>query len=96
MCVILVSKEHLLKPFCIYSSTLRESSDGKSMVATFEMPPEVEKQDVHISFQRGRLVLAWVTVEMIEYEEEQGIVYRERFERSHHRTIPLPEGTKVC
>jgi len=42
------------------------------------------------------LVLAWVTVEMIEYEEEQGIVYRERFERSHHRTIPLPEGTKVC
>lgn len=75
-------------------STLRESSDGKSMVATFEMPTEIEKQDVHISFQRGRLVVTWVTVEVIEYEEDEGTVYRERFERSHHRTIPLPEGTK--
>lgn len=65
------------------------------MVATFEMPTEIEKQDVHISFQRGRLVVTWVTVEVIEYEEDEGTVYRERFERSHHRTIPLPEGTKV-
>lgn len=59
------------------------------------MPPEVEKQDVHISFQRNRLVVTWVTVEMIEYEEEGGVVYRERYERSQHRTIPLPEGTRV-
>lgn len=59
------------------------------------MPLEVEKQDVHISFQRSRLVVTWLTVEMIEYEEEDGIVYRERYERSHHRTIPLPEGTRV-
>ncbi|KAF9445473.1 hypothetical protein P691DRAFT_675567 [Macrolepiota fuliginosa MF-IS2] len=75
-------------------STLRESGDGRSIVATYEMPQEVEKQDVHISFQRNRLVVTWVTVEMIECEEEDGVVYRERYERSHHRTIPLPEGTK--
>ncbi len=59
------------------------------------MPPEVEKQNVHISFQRNRLVVTWATVEMIEYEEEDGVVYRERYEQSHHRTIPLPEGTRV-
>jgi len=75
-------------------STFRESSDGRSIVAALEMPPEVEKQDVHISFQRNRLVVTWVTVEMIEYEEEDGVVYRERYERSQHRTIPLPEGTR--
>ncbi|KAF5359089.1 hypothetical protein D9756_003439 [Leucocoprinus leucothites] len=75
-------------------STLRESSDGKSLVATYELPQEIEKQNVHISFQRNRLVVTWVTVEVIEYEEEDGVVYRERFENSHHRTIPLPEGTR--
>jgi hypothetical protein len=77
------------------SSTFRESGDGKSIVATLEMPPEIEKQDVHISFQRGRLVVTWMMVEMVEYAEENGIIYRERCERSHHRTIPLPEGTRV-
>ncbi|KXN84726.1 hypothetical protein AN958_12153 [Leucoagaricus sp. SymC.cos] len=75
-------------------STFRESSDGRSIVATFEMPSDIEKQDVHISFQRNRLVVTWVMVEVIEHEEEEGVIYRERFERSHHRTIPLPEGTR--
>ena len=78
-----------------FSSTLRESSDGKSLVATFELPPEVEKQNVHISFQRNRLIVSWVTSEVTEYEEEDGVIYRERFENTCHRTIPLPEGTRV-
>lgn len=77
-------------------STLRESTDGKSLVTTFEMPPEVQREDIHVGYHRSRLTVTWSTVEMLEYNEEDGIIYRERYEHTHHRTIPLPDGTKVC
>lgn len=63
-------------------------------MATFELPPELEKQDVHISFQRNRLIVTWEIIEISEWEED-GCFNRERVERIFHRTLPLPEGTRV-
>lgn len=74
-------------------STFRESTDGRSIVATFDLP-DVAKQDIHVSFQRNRLVVTWATAEISEWEED-GIIMRERLERMFNRTLPLPEGTKV-
>ncbi|TFK40401.1 hypothetical protein BDQ12DRAFT_496417 [Crucibulum laeve] len=74
-------------------SNFRESTDGRSIVVTFDMPPQVAKQDVHLSFQRNRLIITWETQEVNEWEED-GIILRERVERSFHRTLPLPEGTR--
>ncbi|KAH6909100.1 hypothetical protein BKA70DRAFT_1277460 [Coprinopsis sp. MPI-PUGE-AT-0042] len=74
-------------------SNFRESQDGRSMVATFEMPPEVAKQDVHISFQRNRVVITWSYAEIIEWKEN-GVFNKERIEKYYNRTLPLPEGTR--
>ncbi|KAF5382209.1 hypothetical protein D9615_004382 [Tricholomella constricta] len=74
-------------------SSFRESTDGRSIVATFDLH-DVAKQDVHVSFQRNRLVVTWATAELTEWEEEDGVLMRERLERMFHRTLPLPEGTK--
>lgn len=76
-----------------YRSDFRESTDGRAIVATFELP-EVAKEDIHVSFQRNRLVLAWETRELYEWEED-GVVLRELIRTVHHRTLPLPEGTRV-
>lgn len=74
-------------------SNFRESTDGRSLVVNFELP-DVDKQDIHISFQRNKLVLTWETAEMTEWEEEDGIVLREQVRRMYHRTLPLPDGTR--
>ena len=80
--------------FLIYSSNFRESTDGRSLVVNFELP-DVDKQDIHISFQRNKLVLTWETAEFTEWEEEDGIILREQVRRMYHRTLPLPDGTRV-
>ena len=80
--------------FIIYSSNIRESTDGRSLVVNFELP-DVDKQDIHISFQRNKLVLTWETAELTEWEEEDGIILREQVRRMYHRTLPLPDGTRV-
>jgi len=77
-----------------YRSNFRESTDGRAIVATFDLP-EVAKQDIHISFQRNKLVLTWETGEITEWEEEDGVVLREHVRKMYNRTIPLPEGTRV-
>jgi len=74
-------------------SNFRESTDGRSLVVNFELP-EVDKQDIHISFQRNKLVLTWETAEITEWEEEDGIILREQVRRMYHRTLPLPDGTR--
>jgi len=74
-------------------SNFRESTDGRAIVATFDLP-EVAKQDIHISFQRNRLVLTWETGEITEWEEEDGVVLREHVRKMYNRTLPLPEGTR--
>lgn len=72
--------------------SFRESSGGRSVMAFFNLPG-LTKQDVHVSYQRNRLVVSWTEVEAME-REEQGVVVRERRERQCNRTIALPEGTK--
>ncbi len=75
------------------SVSFRESSDSQSVMAFFNLPG-LTKQDVHVSFQRNRLVVSWMEVEVME-REEQGVIVQERRERKCNRTIALPEGTKV-
>lgn len=78
----------------LHSSDFRESTDGRAIVATFELP-DVAKEDIHLSFQRNKLVLTWEEGELHEWEAD-GIVFRELIRSVHHRTLPLPEGTRVC
>ncbi|KAJ3820349.1 hypothetical protein F5880DRAFT_975714 [Lentinula raphanica] len=73
-------------------TSFRESSDGRIIAAFIEMR-SVQKQDVHVSYSRNRLVISWKTVEISEYEEN-GRVIRERLERDFQRVHPLPEGTR--
>ena len=80
--------------FQLHSSNFRESTDGRSLVVNFELP-DVDKQDIHISFQRNKLVLTWETAEVTEWEEEDGIILRDQVRRMYHRTLPLPDGTRV-
>ncbi|KAF8735987.1 hypothetical protein AX14_001065 [Amanita brunnescens Koide BX004] len=75
--------------------SFRESRDGRSMNATIELPPEVKKQDVHISFNAKRLVVSWMVIDITEWEEDDGRIIRERVEQIFQRTLPLGEGTKV-
>ncbi|KAF9565261.1 hypothetical protein CPC08DRAFT_815556 [Agrocybe pediades] len=74
-------------------STFRESSDGRSIVATFEIA-DISKKDIHISFQRNKLILTWEVSEITEWEEEDGSITRECQRNMYHRTLPLPEGTR--
>jgi HSP20 family molecular chaperone IbpA len=78
---------------CLLRTSFRESSDGRTIIAFIDVLG-VGKQDVHVSFQRNRLVVSWEVMEMTEYEED-GQIVRERLERNFQRTFPLPEGTKV-
>jgi len=74
-------------------TSFRESSDGRTIIAFIDVQG-VGKQDVHVSFQRNRLVVSWEIVDFNEYEES-GQIVRERIEQNFQRTFPLPEGTKV-
>jgi len=74
--------------------SFRESKDGRSINATIELPPEVKKQDIHISFNAKRLVVSWMIIDITEWEEDDGRVVRERVEQIFQRTLPLGEGTK--
>jgi len=74
-------------------TSFRESTDGRSIVATFILPQGLSKQDAHVSFRRDRLIITWETAEMSEWSEE-GELVREKLIRTFHRTLPLPEGTK--
>jgi len=64
------------------------------MVASLDMR-DVPKENIHVSFQRHRLVVTWATLEISEYEEEDGYLVREKYEKNYQRTFPLPEGTRV-
>ena len=79
--------------FYSHRSDFRESTDGRAIVATFELL-DVAKEDIHVSFQRNKLVITWETAELNEWDED-GAVLREYIRNTHHRTLPLPEGTRV-
>ncbi|KAJ3512668.1 hypothetical protein NLJ89_g3393 [Agrocybe chaxingu] len=75
-------------------SNFRESTDGRAIVATFDIPNSVDKQNIHISFQRNKLVLTWHVKELVETEDEDGVPSREYLRTMYNRTLPLPEGTR--
>ncbi|KAI0784569.1 hypothetical protein C8Q75DRAFT_388170 [Abortiporus biennis] len=70
----------------------KESEDGKSITATFDMPG-VKKSDMHVSFRSRRLVVSWRKVKIVE-KQEGSVLVRERQEKQYSQVIPIPEGTK--
>ena len=84
---------HVLEINLLHRSDFRESTDGRAIVAKFELP-DVAKEDIHVSFQRNKLVITWETGEIHEWDED-GVILREYIRNTHHRTLPLPEGTRV-
>ncbi|KAK7050940.1 hypothetical protein VNI00_005052 [Paramarasmius palmivorus] len=73
-------------------TSFRESADGRTLV-TFVDVRGCEKHDVHVSYQRHRLVISWQNAEYSEWEED-GCIVRERLVNNFQRTFPLPEGTR--
>lgn len=55
----------------------------------------VPKSDIDASFKADRFTVSWHTVHETERVEGR-MVYRERAEKHHSRTIQVPEKTKVC
>lgn len=54
----------------------------------------VHRQDMHVSFRGGWVVVTWRRTKIAE-KMEDGILVRERKEKQYCQTIPLPEGTLV-
>ncbi|KAJ8072433.1 hypothetical protein PM082_015992 [Marasmius tenuissimus] len=73
-------------------TSFRESADGRELVAFIDVQG-CNKQDVHVSYQRHRLVVTWWWEDFEEWEED-GCVMRERIIHNFQRALPLPEGTK--
>jgi HSP20 family molecular chaperone IbpA len=75
------------------SATFVESSDGRMVTATFDLPG-IKKSQVHVSFRGQYLIVDWETVNVTEHEED-GKIVRDRKEVKCSRTLPMPEGTRV-
>jgi len=98
--IFLVRDPH--RPFLPLSVKYRESTDGLTVTAIFDLP-HVKKDDMHVSFQGNRLVVTWRVVRIIEREGPLNAgdlgsstrILREAEHKKYSRTIPLPEGTKV-
>jgi len=81
----------------------RKSADGLTVTAIFDLP-RVKKDDMHVSFQGNRFVVSWQTVRITEREEPLDAddlgsgtrILRELERKKYRRTIPLPDGTRVC
>jgi hypothetical protein len=70
------------------------------MTAVFDLP-RVKKDDMHVGFRGDRLVVSWRVVRVTEREEPTDAdgntrIVRELEHKKYSRTIPLPDGTKVC
>jgi hypothetical protein len=75
------------------SATFLESSDGRMVTATFDLPG-IKKSQVHVSFRGHYLIVDWETINITEHEED-GKIVRDRKEVKCSRTLPMPEGTRV-
>ncbi|KIY44058.1 hypothetical protein FISHEDRAFT_31442, partial [Fistulina hepatica ATCC 64428] len=81
-------------------SNFRESSDGKTIIASFDLRG-VPVEDVQLQLRpalcprsRSNIFLTWATAELAEWEED-GVMYRDRMEVICQRTVPLPEGATI-
>ena len=73
---------------------LHSSKDTNEMTATFELPG-LKKDDVNIEVHNNRLVVSGEST-LSEDAEKEGYAVRERRFGRFSRTLPLPDGTKVC
>ena len=64
------------------------------MTATFELPG-INKQDVSIDVQNGRLTVSGESRFENEDRKENGYVLRERRFGRFSRSLPVPQGIKV-
>nr|BAL02931.1 small heat shock protein [Pholiota nameko] len=71
---------------------LHEDKEKNLVTATFEFPG-VNKEDIHIDVNNGRLAVSSETKQSSEHEEG-GYAVRERRFGQFSRTLQLPEGTK--
>ncbi|KAL6298633.1 hypothetical protein BKA93DRAFT_743749 [Sparassis latifolia] len=77
---------------CSTSVSFKESSDHRSVIATFDIPG-IKKQDMHVSFRANNIVVSWQVVKIAETRDGETLV-REREENKYSHAIQLPEGTK--
>jgi HSP20 family molecular chaperone IbpA len=73
--------------------TFQESADGRKVTATFDFRG-LKKEDIHVSFQRNRLIVTWQAQSVVERGGNGRLAHESRVDKNY-RTIPLPEGTKV-
>ncbi|EJC98617.1 HSP20-like chaperone [Fomitiporia mediterranea MF3/22] len=71
---------------------IHESPENNQVTATFELPG-LQKENVSIDVQNGRLVVSGEQT-VSKDVEEKGFVHRERQMGRFSRTLPLPTGTK--
>jgi hypothetical protein len=66
--------------------------------ATFEMPPGLTREDVHVGFSDSwsaeRITVSWQYITTEQFVED-GKLIREKRLRNYHRTLPLPKGVQV-
>jgi HSP20 family protein len=72
---------------------LHEDKEKNLVTATFEFPG-MQKDDVQIDMQNGRLTVA-AEKKLSEEREHEGYAVRERSFGKFSRTLQLPEGVKV-
>ena len=82
--------------FALFSSSMdiHESNEKNQVTATFELPG-LKKEDVQIDIHNNRLTISGEAKVSTERNEE-GYALRERRYGKFSRTLPLPNGTKVC
>ena len=73
---------------------VHEDKAKNVVTATFELPG-LKKEDVNIDVQNSVLTISGET-RVDETKEQDGYAVRERRFGKFSRSIPLPEGIKVC
>ena len=73
---------------------LHEDKEKNLVTATFELPG-INKQDVTIDIHNNHLTVSGET-KFESDRDENGFVVRERRFGRFSRTLPVPEGVKVC
>ena len=73
---------------------LHEDAEKNLVTATFELPG-INKENVNIDVHNSRLTVSGET-KLEKDHDENGFVVRERRFGRFSRTLPVPEGVKVC
>ncbi len=73
---------------------VHEDKEKNLVSATFELPG-INKQDVNIDLRNNVLTVSGESKDELE-KQENGFVVRERRFGRFARSLPVPEGIKVC